>query len=62
MKLDQIHLNLGSPGLPGVGLTDDERKMVRRFDPSEEHMGFFVAKLIKVEHFDFEDIHTINLK
>jgi hypothetical protein len=47
MKLEPINFDLGLPGLRGVGLNDNERGMVRRFDPSQEHMGFFVAKLIK---------------
>mmetsp|Transcript_59319 Transcript_59319/g.88075 ORF Transcript_59319/g.88075 Transcript_59319/m.88075 type:complete len:124 (-) Transcript_59319:466-837(-) len=41
---------IGLPGLPGVGLTDEEQHMVRRFDPSDEKadtMGFFVAKFRK---------------
>ena len=39
-------LNVGQPGLEGYGLTEEERKYVRRFDPSDEvadTMGFFVA-------------------
>ena len=42
----------GLPGLEGMGLTDDERRMVLRFDPStkdpaNDTIGFFVAKFRK---------------
>lgn len=42
--------NFGRPGLQGVGLTEEQRWMVRRFDPADEDqdtMGFFVARLRK---------------
>ena len=41
---------IGMPGLPGVGLTDEQRGYVRRFDPTDETsdtIGFFVAKFRK---------------
>lgn len=40
---------LGRPGLPGCGLTESERKMVRRFDPrdSDSFIGFFCAVMTK---------------
>lgn len=39
----------GLPGLQGRGLTEEECKMVRRFDPCDEGdtMGFFLAKFAK---------------
>lgn len=42
----------GRAGLEGLGLSDEERGMVRRFDPSDtatDTMGFFVAKFIKIK-------------
>lgn len=49
MTLLPIEIQLGLPGLPGVGLNDQERSMVRRFDPTDEAdtMGFFIAKFVK---------------
>jgi 16S rRNA C967 or C1407 C5-methylase (RsmB/RsmF family) len=50
MELLPIDIDLGLPGLPGVGLTEEERHCVKRFDPSDEQgdsMGFFVAKFQK---------------
>lgn len=41
----------GLPALPGFGLSDEERKMIRRFDPSDvdiDSMGFFIAKFQKL--------------
>jgi 16S rRNA C967 or C1407 C5-methylase (RsmB/RsmF family) len=41
----------GLPGLPGVGLSEEECKMVRRFDPCNktiDSMGFFIAKFQKL--------------
>lgn len=36
-------------GLPGFGLSDDERRCVKRYDPSlEDTVGFFIAKFIKI--------------
>jgi 16S rRNA C967 or C1407 C5-methylase (RsmB/RsmF family) len=36
-------------GLPGLGLSDDERRCVKRYDPSlEDTVGFFIAKFIKL--------------
>ena len=42
---------IGGPGLPGLGLSDEERAMVQRFDPSDESdsIGFFAARFEKVE-------------
>lgn len=40
----------GSSGLAGCGLNDEQRNMVRRFDPSDckqDTMGFFIARLLK---------------
>ncbi|KAL3780421.1 hypothetical protein HJC23_004358 [Cyclotella cryptica] len=40
----------GLPALTGVGLSDEERHMIRRFDPCDKNidsMGFFVAKFYK---------------
>ena len=52
MTLVPISDNLpGLPALPGFGLSDEERKMIRRFDPSDrgiDSMGFFIAKFQKV--------------
>lgn len=50
MKLVDAGIGLGQPGLPGVGLNESQRYLVRRFDPSDsaaDTMGFFVAKFIK---------------
>ena len=49
MELLPIDYNIGLAGLPGHGLNDDERGMVRRFDPSDaaDTPGFFVAKFVK---------------
>ncbi|XP_031560428.1 tRNA (cytosine(72)-C(5))-methyltransferase NSUN6-like isoform X2 [Actinia tenebrosa] len=50
---------LGSPGLAHCGLTDEERRLVQRFDPTTTHstpprepcdvdtIGFFIAKFVK---------------
>lgn len=40
----------GQKGLPGHGLSDEQRSFVRRFDPSDKEldcMGFFLAKFHK---------------
>ncbi len=35
-------------GLPGFGLTEDERRCVKRYDPTfEDTVGFFIAKFLK---------------
>jgi 16S rRNA C967 or C1407 C5-methylase (RsmB/RsmF family) len=49
MILLPIDADIGTPGLPGMGLSDSERCMVKRFDPSHisDTMGFFVAKFKK---------------
>jgi len=50
MKLLPIQIPIGLSGLKGCGLNDEERKKVRRFDPSDtdaDTMGFFVAKFEK---------------
>jgi len=42
---------LGAPGIAGAGLSDEQRALVQRFDPSTEtgraSIGFFVAKFVK---------------
>ncbi|KAL7476604.1 hypothetical protein ACHAW6_002449 [Cyclotella cf. meneghiniana] len=41
----------GLPALPGMGLSEKERHMIRRFDPCDkkiDSMGFFVAKFHKL--------------
>lgn len=52
MRLVPICENLpGLPALPGFGLSHEECKMVRRFDPCNmdiDSMGFFIAKFQKV--------------
>ncbi len=48
---------IGQPGLPGMGLTNFQRNLVRRFDPSdtkEDTMGFFLAKFQKEKEIRFE--------
>ena len=50
MQLVPIHIDLGHPGLPGLGLNASECECVRRFDPSDmaaDTIGFFVAKFQK---------------
>ena len=50
MQLVLIDIDRGCPGLPGLGLSDDECASVRCFDPynvAADTMGFFVAKLGK---------------
>ena len=50
MQLVPIDITRGCPGLPGLGLSDDECASVRCFGPSDvaaDTMGFFVAKLGK---------------
>jgi hypothetical protein len=42
-------LHVGASGLPGHGLTDDQRKLVQRFDPADGKLdtnGFFIAKFL----------------
>jgi 16S rRNA C967 or C1407 C5-methylase (RsmB/RsmF family)/predicted ribosome-associated RNA-binding protein Tma20 len=51
MRLVSLSHLPGLPGLPDMGLTEDECKMVRRFDPTDtslDTMGFFLAKFQKV--------------
>jgi len=50
MNLEPISADLpGLPGLAGRGLSDEECRMIRRFDPCAEGdtMGFFLAKFTK---------------
>ena len=51
MKLVPISNDLpGVPALTGFGLSEQQRKMIRRFDPCDkdiDSMGFFVAKFQK---------------
>lgn len=52
MQLVPIHIALGRPGLPGLGLNASECECVRRFDPSDiaaDTIGFFVAKFQKAD-------------
>jgi hypothetical protein len=43
-------------GLPGFGLSDEERRFVKRYDPSlEDTVGFFIAKFIKLST-DFKHV------
>jgi methyltransferase NSUN6 len=47
---DSIHARFGRPGLPGFGLNEEHRLLVRRFDPGDaeqDTMGFFVARFRK---------------
>lgn len=50
MQLRPIDADIGVYGLPGFGLSEQERSFVRRFDPSHtaDTMGFFVAKFRKI--------------
>lgn len=51
MKLESLCHLPGLPGLPNMGLTEEECKMVRRFDPTDtslDTMGFFIATFNKV--------------
>ena len=52
MKLVPISEDIpGLPALSGVGMSDEECSMMRRFDPSDKNidsMGFFIAKLQKM--------------
>ena len=51
MRLVSLSHLPGLSGLPDMGLTEDECKMVRRFDPTDKSldtMGFFLAKFQKV--------------
>ena len=50
VSLGSMVEGFGVAGLPGVGLSDEERGVVRRFDPSDktaDTMGFFLAKFKK---------------
>jgi 16S rRNA C967 or C1407 C5-methylase (RsmB/RsmF family) len=51
MRLEEIDIPLGSPGLAAAGLGDHERSFVRRFDPADpttDSIGFFLAKFQKL--------------
>lgn len=49
MRLQTITLPLGSPGLPGQGLSAADCAKVRRFDPTvTDSTGFFIAVFCKV--------------
>ena len=54
LVLPPERLRLGGAGWAGCGLHDDERVLVQRFDPSDEHsggansIGFFIAQLQRV--------------
>jgi 16S rRNA C967 or C1407 C5-methylase (RsmB/RsmF family) len=49
MELVPINIDLGLPGLGGLGLDERECSFVRRFHPADkaDTMGFFVAKFQK---------------
>lgn len=51
LALERPPVVLGVPGVAGAGLSDAERALVQRFDPSTEtgrtSIGFFVARLVK---------------
>jgi 16S rRNA C967 or C1407 C5-methylase (RsmB/RsmF family) len=43
---ESMKKDFGRPGLEGFGLTEEQRMMVRRFEPGDadqDTMGFFVA-------------------
>ena len=51
---DRVYMNksnIAQPGLPGCGLTEDQCKLVQRFDPSAalDTNGFFIAKFMKTK-------------
>ena len=51
---DQLQLRpaeprVGAQGRVGCGLDERECGMVQRFEPSDGHEGFFIAKFVKVE-------------
>lgn len=51
MRLESLSHLPGLPGLPDKGLTEEECRKVRRFDPTDtsiDTMGFFLAKFQKV--------------
>jgi len=49
MEVVPIHYDIGSHGLPGMGLSDQQRSYVRHFDPinAEDTMVFVVVKFVK---------------
>lgn len=51
LQLVRPSVVLGEPGVEGAGLSESERALVQRFDPSTESgrtsIGFFVAKFVK---------------
>ena len=51
LRLVAAEPRVGGPGLPGLGLSDEEREMVQRFDPTDasDSIGFFAARFEKVE-------------
>ena len=58
--------NIGGPGLANCGLSDDERLLVQRFDPSKldgeisahnrDTIGFFIAKFVKMSSWINTDV------
>ncbi|KAN0019096.1 hypothetical protein ACTFIU_002298 [Dictyostelium citrinum] len=53
MKLIPQIPYIAQPGLPNCGLTDEQCKLVSRFDPSDLNIGtigFFVAKFTKIKN------------
>lgn len=50
MELVPITIPLGSPGLPGQGISPEDCTKVRRFDPTVTNsMGFFIAAFTKLK-------------
>lgn len=47
MKLLGVGVDCGKAGFPDKGLNEEQQKLVRRFAPCDEHIGFFVAKFQK---------------
>ena len=42
---------VGAAGLAGFGLSEEQRGMVQRFEPSVTNsIGFFIARFVKGEH------------
>lgn len=50
LELVPQNVHVGSKGLPGQGLSEEEAALVQRFDPADtslDTMGFFCAKFVK---------------
>lgn len=50
LKLEKPKIRLGEVGVEGMGLSDEERELVQRFEPWGRHdtPGFFCARFRKV--------------